>query len=82
MKQTPASRSKCPTSRRGHTWCEPQPALLPEVPRRDLFALRVCRRCGEFGRISTQGVVIAMTPAEIKDLRENPIKSDAKKEIR
>jgi hypothetical protein len=64
----PPSRSKCPTSRRGHSWREPEPALLPEVPRRDLFALRVCRCCGAFGRISAQGVVLATTLAEFKAL--------------
>lgn len=68
MKSTSASRSKCPTSRRGHTWREPEPALLPEVPRRDLFALRVCQRCGALGRVNAQGVVLATTPAEIKAL--------------
>ena len=66
-KEDLVTRSKCPGNLRGHTWREPEQALLPEVPRRDLFALRVCLRCGEFGRISSQGVVFAVTPAEVKD---------------
>lgn len=67
MTLTPTSRSKCPGNRRGHTWREPEPALLPEVSRRDLFALRVCRRCGEFGRVNSQGVVVVTTAAKVKE---------------
>ncbi len=65
----------CPPDRRGHTWRVPEPALLhdhvlPQHPaaRRDLAALRVCRRCGTIGRVSAQGIVIATTPAEAKTL--------------
>ena len=64
MRPTPPSRSKCPGNRRGHTWREPEPALLPQVPRRDLFAMRVCRRCGALGRVSSQGVVFVVACAE------------------
>ena len=67
-KKTP--RSKCPYSLRGHTWGEPAPALLPAVPRRDLFALRVCLRCGELGRINKNGAILVMTSAEAKSLFE------------
>lgn len=59
----------CPPSRRGHTWREPEPALLPEVARRDLAALRVCLRCGEFGRVNSQGVV---TPTRSPKHPETP----------
>ena len=58
----------CPPDLRGHTWREPQPAQLPDVPRRNLAELRVCRRCGSIGRVSAQGIVLAVTPAEVKGL--------------
>lgn len=56
----------CFGSRRGHTGREPKPAMLPEMPRRDLFALRVCARCNAWGRVNKQGVVQATSVAEIK----------------
>jgi hypothetical protein len=58
---------QCPTSRRGHTWREPRPALLPEVPRRDLLAMRVCARCGALGLVNKQGVVVVTSIQEFKD---------------
>jgi hypothetical protein len=56
----------CPTSRRGHSWREPDAALIPGRTRRDLDALRVCRQCGALGRINSQGVVVPTTIAEVK----------------
>ena len=52
----------CPPSRRGHAWSElsartPSSEGGPTI--RDLAELRVCNRCGEIGRISSQGVIIA-----------------------
>jgi len=50
----------CPPSRRGHSWRELTSADLPRcletTPRIDP-ALRICKRCGAQGRVSTQGIV-------------------------
>lgn len=51
----------CPPSRRGHAWrglscAVPPSAGGPTI--RDLCELRVCRRCGEVGRVNSQGVVV------------------------
>jgi hypothetical protein len=56
----------CPPSRRGHSWREIRrpDGLLPH----DLLALRVCKRCGEVGQISAQGIV--MTTGRRIDLNE------------
>lgn len=56
----------CYPSRRGHTWREPDPAMLPDRPRRQLADLRVCQRCGVFGRINSQGVILIVTMQEAK----------------
>lgn len=51
--------NQCPPSRRGHTWREMTPADLPRssaAPQIDP-ALRVCKRCGVRGHISSQGVI-------------------------
>jgi hypothetical protein len=52
----------CPPSRRGHAW--------RELRSPDLAALRVCRRCGEIGRINEQGIVVATGDRINQDLRD------------
>lgn len=50
----------CPPSRRGHTWREASDAEDLGVLRTaaiDRRALRVCKRCGKLGCISSQGVI-------------------------
>lgn len=54
----------CPPSRRGHTWRELTALFaLSEIAidpaPRTLAELRMCRRCGEVGRVSSQGIVVA-----------------------
>ena len=58
----------CPPSKRGHSWKGPELAMLPDVPRRALFALRVCTRCGAFGHVDTQGRIKAGSAATLKEL--------------
>ena len=35
--------------------------MLPEVPRDERLALRVCRHCGALGRVNSQGVVLGVS---------------------
>lgn len=52
--------NQCPPSRRGHAWREMIPADLPRrstVPPKIDPALRICKRCGVRGLVSTQGIV-------------------------
>ncbi len=58
---------QCPGNRRGHTWREPTAAALPEIPRRNLLALRICQRCGAIGRVNKQGVVVGTTIEQAKE---------------
>jgi len=58
----------CPPSKRGHTWREPEPTTMPTIPRRALFALRICARCGAFGHVDTQGRIKAGPADFLKEL--------------
>jgi len=56
--------NQCPPSRRGHAWREltaiesKGSAINGAVPSTKTTPdLRLCRRCGAFGRVSKQGIV-------------------------
>lgn len=53
--------SKCPHSRRGHTWRPLNAAMVKlasaHVSPEELAAMRTCATCGEIGRVNKQGVV-------------------------
>ena len=41
---------------------------MPTIPRRALFALRICARCGAFGHVDTQGRIKAGPADFLKEL--------------
>lgn len=49
----------CPPSRRGHSWSEPsdEDLKVPSVAALDRRAIRVCKRCGKLGCVSSQGLI-------------------------
>ena len=58
-------RNCCPPSRRGHTW--DKPALSDVLGQRRHAdsdpAIRICKRCGQIGRVNKQGVIYAVEAA-------------------
>jgi hypothetical protein len=59
--KTPNGHLACPPSRRGHAWRE-LPCKIPPSENgptiRELIETRVCRCCGEIGRVNSQGIVV------------------------
>ena len=56
-------RDSCPPSRRGHTWNKPSLSDVLRQGGNSDPALRVCKRCGQLGRVNKQGVIYAVEAA-------------------